>query len=313
MSCAPDHGADAAVLIKNAAVALSHAKKQGGGSHQMYSSGIHRNALKTLTLETELRHALEREEIELFYQPKIDMNASTVVGMEALARWNHRELGLVPPSDFIPLAEETGLIIPIGEWILRKACVETKAWEEKGFELNVAVNLSPRQLQQTRIAERIEAIVMESGLQPCRVDLEVTESSLMNSADAAKSILGGLREIGIRISLDDFVTGYSSLVYLKLLPIDVLKIDRSFVQDVTRDPDDAALVMAVITLAHNLRLKVVAEGVEAKEQLRLLHLLRCDEWQGYLASKPLPAAMFENYLNNYPSQPQAVIDAFAAR
>ncbi len=310
ISRAPQDGTDAPAVIKNATVALSHAKKQGGGSHQVYSSGIHKSALKSLTLETELRHALERGEIELFYQPKIDVNTSRVVGMEALARWNHRELGLVPPSDFIPLAEETGLIIPIGEWILRTACDETKAWQDKGFDLNVAVNLSPRQLQQKRVADRIASIVRESGLAPDKIDLEVTESSLVHNTDAATAILTELRQVGIRISLDDFGTGYSSLGYLKQLPIDVLKIDRSFVKDVTRDPDDAALVMSVIMLAHNLRLKVVAEGVETKAQLRFLQLLRCDEWQGYLSSKPIPARMFENYLENYSSGPAAEMGTF---
>ncbi len=297
-------GTDAPVLIKNAGAALSHAKKQGGNNHQFYTSGIQKSALKTLTLENELRHALERCELELHYQPKIDVNTSRIVGMEALARWNHRELGLISPAEFIPVAEETGLIIPIGEWVLSTACVDTKAWHEMGFDLTVAVNLSPRQFQQSRVSEKLAAIVRDSGLDARYVNLEVTESSIMNNAEAATVILGDLREIGIQISLDDFGTGYSSLGYLKHLPIDVLKIDRSFIKDVTVDPDDAALVMAVITLAHNLRLKVVAEGIETKAQLRFLHLLRCDEWQGYLASKPIPAKMFEAYLTKYSSQQQ---------
>ena len=189
-----------------------------------------------------------------------------------------------------------GLIVPMSEWILRTACAQCKTWHDRGFELDVAVNLSPRQFQQKGLAATILGIVRDAGLDPSRLNLEVTESSIMNNAESAIAVLRELQEAGIKISVDDFGTGYSSLGYLKHLPIDVLKIDKSFVNDVTNDPDDAALVMAIIALAHSLRLKVVAEGVETEEQLRFLHLLRCDEWQGYLFSKPVPAGAFEKLL-----------------
>jgi diguanylate cyclase (GGDEF)-like protein len=298
ISQAPVDGTDAHVLLQNAGAALSTARKQTGSSYQFYTSDINNLALNRLNMENGIRHGLERGEFEVYYQPKINTGTGEVCGMEALVRWNHPELGLVPPFDFISLAEETGLIIPLGEWILRSACTQTKLWHDKGFQLNVAVNLSPSQFQQKDLARVINDIVRESGLPPASLNLEVTESSIMNNPQSAVNILTDLRDTGIKISIDDFGTGYSSLGYLKHLPIDVLKIDRSFVSDVTRDPDDAALVNTVITLAHNLRLYVVAEGVETDEQLRLLRLLRCDEWQGYLFSKPIKAHAFEELLTN---------------
>ena len=203
---------------------------------------------------------------------------------------------MIPPFDFIPLAEETGLIVAMGEWILTEACRQSKIWHDQGHILNIAVNLSARQFQQKDLAGTIARIIRETGLDPRYLDLEVTESSIMNNAQSAISILRELRKTGIKISIDDFGTGYSSLGYLKQLPIDTLKIDKSFISDVTNNSDDAALVMTIITLAHNLRLKVVAEGVENDEQLRFLHLLKCDEWQGYLFSKPVDAAAFEALL-----------------
>lgn len=296
ISLAPIDGTEAPELLRNAGAALSQARKVGGNNYQFYTSDINDQALQRLELENGLRRAMDRGEFAVFYQPKIDTNTRKVVGMEALVRWNHPERGLVSPFDFIPLAEETGLIVPLGEWILATACRQTKWWHDQGFPLHVAVNLSLRQFQQKDLAEKINNIVRDTGLDPSYLDLEVTESSIMNNAESAVDTLGALRETGIKVSIDDFGTGYSSLGYLKQLPIDVLKIDKSFVSDVTNNPDDAALVMTIITLAHNMRLKVVAEGVETEEQLRFLHLLKCDEWQGYLYSPPLAAEAFTELL-----------------
>lgn len=301
ISLSPDDGNDAQELLTNAGAALSYVRKNGGNNYKFFTSDLHDTAMSRLALENELRRALERSEFELYYQPKVDMVTGKMTGMEALLRWNHPDLGLVPPLDFIPLAEETGLILPIGEWVLRAACAQTKAWHDQGFELNVAVNLSPRQFQQRDLVSTINRIVAETGFDPHELNLEVTESSIMNNAESAVNILRELKDTGIRISIDDFGTGYSSLAVLKDLPIDVLKIDKTFINDVTTNPDDAALVTAVVTLAHNLRLNVVAEGVETREQLEFLRALNCDKWQGYLFSKPLPAAAFESLLNKPPA------------
>ena len=296
ISLSPDDSVDAQTLLKNAGAALSHVRRHGGNNYKFFTSDLHYTALSRIALENELRRALVRSEFELHYQPKIETATGTMVGMEALLRWNHPDLGLVPPLDFIPLAEETGLIVPIGEWVLRTACTQSKVWHDEGHDLHVAVNLSPRQFQQTDLAGTINEIINKTGFDPGFLNLEVTESSIMNNAESAGLILGELGKTGIKISIDDFGTGYSSLGVLKNLPIDVLKIDKTFVNDVTTNADDAALVTTIITLAHNLRLKVVAEGVETDDQLRFLSDLKCDEWQGYLFSKPLPASAFEQLL-----------------
>lgn len=296
ISLFPNDGADAQSLLKNAGVALSRAREKGGNAYQFFTGDMNAQAVKRLTLENNLRRALEREEFEVYYQPKIDLKTKTIVGMEALARWQQPECGFVSPMEFIPLAEETGLIVPLGEWILRAACEESKKWIDAGFDLTVAVNLSARQFRQQNLTRKILRIVEEKNLDPHNLNLEVTESSIMLSADASVKTLADLKETGIKISIDDFGTGYSSLGYLKRLPIDVLKIDRSFVRDVTTNADDASLVTAIVTLAHNLRLKVVAEGVETEEQLEFLQSLSCDEFQGYLFSKPVCAADFGELL-----------------
>jgi diguanylate cyclase (GGDEF)-like protein len=297
ISLYPDDGADAPTLLKNADAALYRAKEQGGNNYQFYTADMNAKALKRLTLENSLRRALERDEFEVYYQPVLDINTRKIAGMEALLRWHHPELGLVQPIEFIPLAEDTGMILPIGEWVLRTACAQSKSWQEAGFApLALSVNLSARQFQQQNLPEVVVRILQETGLNSHDLELELTESSIMKNAESAVRALGELKAMGVKIAIDDFGTGYSSLGYLKRLPIDTLKIDRSFVNDLTTDPDDAALVMAIITLAHNLRLKVIAEGVETEEQLRFLHLLRCDEWQGYLFSRPVPVEAFEELL-----------------
>lgn len=299
ISVSPDDGSDASTLLKNASAALSHARKLGGGSYQFYTSQINALMLRRLELESNLRHALERNQFDLFYQPKVGFVSGQVIGMEALLRWERSDMGRISPRHFIPVAEETGSIVPISEWILNQACTQTKHWRDQGFDLQVAVNLSPRQFQQCDLVSRILEILGKTGLSPEFLNLEVTEGGILNNAESAIGVLRELRQAGVTISIDDFGTGYSSLGYLKNLPIDVLKIDKSFVNDVTEDPDDAALVMAILTLAHNLGLKVVAEGIETEEQLKFLRLIKCDEWQGYLCSKAVPADVFESLLNAY--------------
>lgn len=297
ISLYPGDGENAQTLMGNTAVALRRAKEAGGNNYQFYTAGLNTKASNRLTLESNLRKALEREEFEVFYQPKVNFEGGQIVGMEALVRWRHPELGLVPPIEFISLAEDAGLIIPMGEWILRKACLQSKELQKAGFPaLCVSVNLSARQFQQENLSEMIIGAIKNTGIEPTRLELELTESSIMKNPVSAIKMLQTLKEIGIKISIDDFGTGYSSLAYLKRLPIDVLKIDKSFVQEVAINPDDAALVMTIITLAHNLRLKVVAEGVETEEQLKFLHQLRCDEWQGYFCSRPLEFEDFKRFL-----------------
>lgn len=297
ISLYPDDGIDAQALLKNAGVALYRAKEHGGNSYQFYTADMNSKAMKRLSLENNLRRAVERQEFEVYYQPKVEINTRQIVGMEALVRWQHPEMGIIFPSEFIPLAEDTGLIVPLGEWVLRAACLQIKEWEEEGFaSLTMAVNLSARQFQQQNLSQAVVRVLQETGMNPHHLELELTESSIMRNAESAVKTLNELKAMGVKISVDDFGTGYSSLGYLKRLPIDMLKIDKSFVHDVTTNPDDAALVMAIVTLAHNLRLRVIAEGVETEEQLSFLHLLRCDEWQGYLYSKPLPATAFRELL-----------------
>ena len=292
----PDDGNETQHLLKNASTALALAVADGGNGYRFYAVDMNSQAVQRLTLENGLRRALERSEFELFYQPKIDVGTRQIVGMEALIRWQHPELGLIPPNEFIPLAENTGQIVPIGEWVLREACSKGQIWRDEGFALNLSVNLSAHQFQQQDLLKFIVEVIRDTGFDPRHLDLEVTESSLMKNAGLAVSTLAELRKLGIRISIDDFGTGYSSLGYLKYLPIDILKIDRSFISDVTTNQDDAALVTTIITLAHNLRLGVVAEGVETEEQLRFLEGLKCDEWQGYLYSRPVPFDSFSELL-----------------
>jgi diguanylate cyclase (GGDEF)-like protein len=293
----PEDGRDAQGLLKSAGAALYRAKQAGGSNYQFYTADMNERALQRLALENQLRRGLERKEYRVYYQPQVNIDTGQITGMEALVRWQHPERGLIAPAEFIPLAEDTGLIAPLGEWVLRTACAQTRQWHDNGFHnLHVAVNLSPRQFQQPDLVLMIERLLKETGFDATRLELEVTESSVMKNAAAAIDTLGELKAMGIRISIDDFGSGYSSLSYLKSLPIDVLKIDQSFVRDMTTDPKDAAIVMAIIQLAHSLQLQVKAEGVETEDQLRFLRLLRCDEMQGYLFCRPIPAEAFEQLL-----------------
>lgn len=293
----PSDGRDAQELLKSAGAALYRAKQAGGSNYQFYTADMNERALQRLALENQLRRGLERKEYRVYYQPQVSIDTGQITGMEALVRWQHPERGLVAPAEFIPLAEDTGLIAPLGEWVLRTACAQTRQWQDAGFEnLHVAVNLSPRQFQQPDLVLMVESVLAETGLAATCLELEVTESSVMKNAETAINTLRELKAMGIRISIDDFGSGYSSLSYLKNLPIDVLKIDQSFVRDMTTDPKDAAIVMAIIQLAHSLQLQVKAEGVEREDQLRFLRLLRCDEMQGYLFCRPITTEAFEHLL-----------------
>jgi diguanylate cyclase (GGDEF)-like protein len=300
VSLFPLDGQDSQTLLKNAGAALYKAKTSGGANYQFYTADMHAMASRRLGLETNLRRAIQNEEFLIHYQPRVSVDSLEITGVEALVRWQHPQLGLISPSEFIPLAEDTGLIVPIGEWVLRHACLQNKRWQDQGFApIHMAVNICARQFQDQDVIETVVRTLDETGLAPEYLELELTESSIMKNEDLAAGLLNRLKSMGINISIDDFGTGYSSLASLKRLPIDALKIDQSFVRDATTEPDDAALVMAIITLAHNLRLKVIAEGVETEEQLRFLHLLRCDEIQGYFFSKPLPVDALVSLLESH--------------
>ncbi|HEY5800417.1 MAG TPA: EAL domain-containing protein [Burkholderiaceae bacterium] len=294
ISIFPDDGADLRTLMSNADSAMYHAKKMGRNNSQYFTPEMNQAASTRLELERSLRRAIEQEEFELYYQPKVDVASGNIGAMEALVRWRHPTRGIVSPMEFIPLAEELGLIIPLGAWVLMTACQQNKQWQLAGLPpMRVAVNLSAVQFRQRNLAEFVAQVLADTGLDPAWLELEVTESVVMQNAEDATETLMQLHGQGIHISIDDFGTGYSSLSYLKRFPLDTLKIDRSFVRDISSNPDDAAIVKSVIALAHSLRLKVIAEGVESVEQLEFLRALGCDEYQGYYNSKPLPAAGFE--------------------
>lgn len=295
ISLFPSNGEDSSTILKNAVAALYRAKTQGGNNYQFYAADMNAMAIKRLELETSLRRAIENEEFITYYQPLVNLAAGEVVGFEALVRWQHPEFGLLAPARFIGVAEDTGLILEIGDFVMRAACNQIRSWQNRGMgRLRIAVNISARHFQQKNFLDRLVDILGETRLDPTCLELELTETSIMESTEAAVKLLTQIRKLGVKVSIDDFGTGYSSLSYLKSLPIDTVKLDRSFVKGATTDPDDAALVMAIITLAHNLKLKVIAEGVETEEQVVFLRLLRCDEAQGFLYSKPLPPEAFES-------------------
>jgi len=284
-------------LIKQADTAMYRAKELGRNTYHFYTEELNARANQRLSMEADLRRAIELQEFFLHYQPKLHIASGEITGVEALLRWQHPHAGLIPPSDFIPLLEETGLILPVGEWVLRTACSQLKAWHDIGLDsLHMAVNLSARQFRQKDLADRIMRILDDSGLPATVLELEVTESLLMEHTEASVEALVQLKNKGVSISVDDFGTGYSSLSYLKRFPIDKLKIDQSFVRDIAIDPDDAAIASAVIVLAHSLHLTVIAEGVETEEQLEFMRERNCDQMQGYLLSRPLPAEAFEQWI-----------------
>jgi diguanylate cyclase (GGDEF)-like protein len=286
----PIHGEDAETLIKHADTALYGIKSQARNNYQFYHSTINSQASELLTLENSLHYALERQEFIIHYQPQVNISTGEITKMEALLRWQHPNLGLISPTKFIPLAEETGLIIPIGEWVLKTACAQNKIWQDMGFSsLSIAVNLSARQFQQSNLVTLITQVLSETKLPSNCLELEITEGITMQDIDFTKAILKELHNTGVSISIDDFGTGYSSLSYLKNFPIHTLKIDKSFVSDLSSDSKNTAIVTAIIALAHGLNLQVVAEGVETEEQRNLLRILECELMQGHLFSRALPA------------------------
>lgn len=294
ISLFPDDGADADTLIKNADTAMYQAKEQGRDNYQLFNAAINARALLRLALENDLRGALSRNEFVIYYQPIFDFHVAAISGTEALLRWQHPRLGLLPPADFIPLAESCGLMVPIGRWALRAACEQAVEWKKAGLgDLSLAVNLSVAQLQSTQLLEQVSAIVTGSGIDPAMLELEITESSAMQNPEQSARMLRELKRMGLRVSLDDFGTGHSSLSYLKRFPIDTLKIDQSFIRDIIADENTAAIVKAIITMAHSLRLKVVAEGVELPDQREFLELNACDQMQGFLLARPLAAPELE--------------------
>jgi diguanylate cyclase (GGDEF)-like protein len=294
ISVFPFNGEDSSTIMRNAVAALYRAKKQGGNNYQFYAADMNALALKRLALETSMRRAIENGEFITYYQPLVNLASTAVVGLEALVRWQHPEMGLLLPGHFIGLAEDTGLILDISDFVLRAACTQIRAWQDQGLgRLRIAVNISARHFQQKDFLDRLVDILGETRLDPTCLELELTETSIMENTESALKVLSQLRKLGIRVAIDDFGTGYSSLSYLKRLPIDTVKLDRSFVMGATTDPDDAALIMAIVTLAHNLKLKVIAEGVETEEQVVFLRLLRCDEAQGFIFGRPMPPEVFE--------------------
>jgi diguanylate cyclase (GGDEF)-like protein/PAS domain S-box-containing protein len=289
ISVYPHDGVDAETLLKNADTAMYYAKDQGKNNFQFYAQHMNIAACKRFEMENRLRKALDNKEFHLYYQPQLDIRSGSVVGVEALIRWIDAQNNVVLPGTFIPLAEETGLIVPIGEWILYTACSQNKVWQDAGFPpMYVSVNISSIQFKQPSFISTVNNVLQDTGLDPHYLELELTESILMESTETAIQTLKELKSMGVRISIDDFGTGYSSLSYLKRFPIDTLKIDRSFVRDVTSDPDDKAIINAIIALARSLNLKVIAEGVETIQQLVCLHEQGSDGMQGYLFSPPLP-------------------------
>jgi diguanylate cyclase (GGDEF)-like protein/PAS domain S-box-containing protein len=289
----PHGGEDAEALLQGTYAAMYNAKEQGGNAFQFYAQDMNQHLSKRLALESALRRTLEQGGLQLYYQPKIDLSSNAIIGAEALLRWQHPELGMVSPAEFIPLAEETGLIVPIGAWVLDTACQQIRTWLDAGLPAPpIAVNLSARQFRQENIAQLVQNTLLKHRIHPSLLILEITESTAMFNVEKAIAILNELKQIGVKLALDDFGTGYSSLSYLKRLPLDQLKIDRSFVRDITTDPDDATICLAVVGLGHNLKLSVVAEGVETEGQKQFLRDHHCDEMQGFLFSRPIPSHDF---------------------
>jgi EAL domain-containing protein (putative c-di-GMP-specific phosphodiesterase class I) len=293
----PVDGEEAALLIRNADTAMYRAKEQGRNAYQYFTREMNERSRVRVETEVALRHAIERGEFFLHYQPKVSLVNGDICGFEALIRWRHPERGTVSPLEFIGVLEDSGLIVPVGEWVMGEVCRQILAWTKSGCVVPpVALNLSARQFQQKDLETVVRRVLDESGVDPSLIQFELTESLLMKEPEAAARTLALLKELGVMISVDDFGTGYSSLAYLKRFPIDALKIDHAFVRDITTNREDAAITLAIISLAHSLKLKVVAEGVETEEQLRFLSEHACDEMQGYYFSKPVAPSECETML-----------------
>lgn len=286
----PEDGDDPATLLSHADAAMYHAKAQGRRNVQHYSATMTERLEKRLQIENDLYFAEARGELSLHYQPRIDLGSRKTRGFEALLRWIHPQKGAIAPATFIPIAEESGLIVPIGTWVVKEACRQLREWLDEGHEVeSVAVNLSARQFHDQSLAARIRNALVAFSLRPGQLEVEITESTLMENTDATQAILGELSRLGVRLSIDDFGTGFSSLAYLKRFRVDNLKTDSSFVRDIGTDPDDAAIVRAIVSLARSLQQRVIAEGVETAEQVEFLTVCGCDEAQGYYFAAPLPA------------------------
>ncbi len=291
VSIFPDDSDDPVKLLGFADAAMYHAKANGRQNVQFYTKTMSAVLQARLRLENDLHQAIGQQQLELYYQPRIEFKTARVVGYEALLRWNHPVEGLIGPAMFIPIAEESGLIIPIGEWVIREACRQMKRWREADFAVEaVAVNLSARQFFDDKLPQRVQQALEEFGLKPAQLELEITESILMANTEETMNLFAQLKRLGVKLSIDDFGTGFSSLAYLKRFHVDNLKIDHTFVRDISTDPEDAAIVQAIVNLAHNLQLRVIAEGVETREQLDFLASCGCQEAQGYYFARPLPAA-----------------------
>ena len=299
ISVFPDDGLDAETLIKNADTAMYQAKENGQQSYQFFKPAMNVRAVERQSLEEGLQRALERRELTLYYQPQVNLTTGAITGAEALIRWMHPTRGLVSPADFIPVAEDCGLILSIGAWVLREACGQARAWMDAGLRAtNMAVNVSAMEFRDQNFLENLFAILAETGLDPKSLELELTESVLMKHAASTAKILQALRESGMRVAVDDFGTGYSSLSYLRKFPVDTLKIDQSFIRQISTDGDDTTIVKAVIGMARDLKLRVIAEGVETPEQAVFLRACRCQEAQGYYFGRPVPPQQFAMLLRN---------------
>ncbi|MCF5735886.1 GGDEF and EAL domain-containing protein [Pseudomonas syringae] len=306
LACAPLHGRDPQTLMKNAGLALHKAKANGKHQVQVFTEALNAEASYKLFVENNLRRALTQNELEVFYQPKLCLLTGRLLGMEALLRWNHPEKGMIRPDQFISVAEETGLIIPIGKWVARQSCRMSKDLTAAGFgNLQVAINVSPKQFSDPELVSSIAAILKEEELDPSLLELELTEGLLLEATEDTRQQLDSLKKLGLSLAMDDFGTGYSSFSYLKKFPIDVIKIDRSFIRDIPDDEDDMEITSAVIAMAHNLKLKVVAEGIETAAQLAFLRRHRCDVGQGYLFDRPIPGEELIKKLKRYPRRPSA--------
>jgi len=289
----PNDDLEASNLIQCANAAMRKAKALGGSQEHFYTNDMNRRVDDRLRMENDLREALEKGELELFYQPQVEATTRKIIATEALARWRHEEYGLVPPIRFIPLAEETGLIQPLGRYVMEHAIKQTRLWNQQGHDLSVGINLSVRQFMQADLVDQIKLLIDNYHIDPGNIDLEITETIVMQDAGNSINKMHHLKELGVKLSMDDFGTGYSSLSYLNQFPLDILKIDRSFVKDISGNKSDGAIARAVIAMAHSMNLKVVAEGVETEEQFEFLKAHDCEVIQGYLISRPVPPQEFE--------------------